>query len=308
MPSRSSASNSGAGASGHVACGLPAERADQLARDGERARVVGGDVLGETRDGRVHVGAAERLVGRDLAGRGLQQRRPGEECARPPAHHDHVVAEPGHVRAAGGRRAVDDADHRQARGRQAREVAEEGAAADELLDAVLEQVRSGRLDQVDEGQPVLERDLLRAQHLLEPLRLQRAGVDAGIVGDDEDAHAGDDADADDRAAAGDRALDVVDVLAPAGERRQLEERNAGIEQARDALARQQLAAPLEQRRRLRARGTRARLDRAPLLDQRERVVAVGEEGVASGVERQREGRHRSARRQSSRSTRGAAAR
>ena len=61
---------------------------------------------------------------------------------------------------------------------------------------------------------------------------------------------------------------------PAGERGELEEGNAGVEQARDALARQQLAALVEQRRRLRARRPRARLDRAPALDQR-RACARG---------------------------------
>src|SRR5204863_81555 len=83
----------------------------------------------------------------------------------------------------------------------------------------------------------------------------------------------DDADAADGAAAGHRAVHVVDVLAPAGERRQLEERNAGIEQARDPLARQQLAALLEQRRCFRAGSAGARFDAAPLLDQGERVPA-----------------------------------
>jgi hypothetical protein len=284
---------------------LPAERRDELARLRERARVVVGDVLGEPGDGRVHVGAAERLVGRDLAGRRLQERRPGEERAGAAADHDDVVAEPGHVRAARGRRAVHDADHRQPGGRQPREIAEERAAADELLDAVLEQVRSRRFDQVHERQLVVERDLLRAQQLLEALRLQRAGVDAGVVGDDEDAHARDDADADDGAAAGDRTLAARTVVAEAGERRELEERHAGVEQPRDAFARQQLAAALEERRRLRARRARRRLDRSPLVDQRERVRAVGGERVALGVELDRERGHVV---QASRRTRGVVAR
>ena len=68
-----------------------------------------------------------------------------------------------------------------------------------------QQVGAGRFDQVHERQPVLERDRLRALQLLQAHRLQRAGVDAGVVGDEHDAHAGDDADAGDDAAAGHRA-------------------------------------------------------------------------------------------------------
>jgi hypothetical protein len=145
---------------------------------------------------------------------------------------------------------------------------------------------------VHERQAVLERHFLRAQQLLEALRLQRAGVDAGVVGDDDDAHARDDADAGDGAAAGDRALGVVDVLAPAGEGRELEERHAGVEQPLHALARQQLTAPLEQRPRPAARFARARLDRAPLVDQRQGVRAIGDERVAARVEREGESVHR----------------
>ena len=163
-----------------------ASRARRSARAPSRARSASSSATYSARPDTLAciVGAAERLVGRDLAGRRLQQRRPGEEGAGAAAHHDHVVGEAGHVGAARGRRAVHDRDHRQPGGREPRQVAEQRAAANELLDAVLEQVRAGRLDQVDERQPVLERDLLRAQQLLEALRLERAGVDAGVVGDD----------------------------------------------------------------------------------------------------------------------------
>ena len=76
-------------------------------------------------------------------------------------------AQAGHVGAAGGRRAVHDADHRQPGGRQPGEVAERAAAVDELLDPVVQQVGAGRFDQVHERQLVLERDRLRALQLLE---------------------------------------------------------------------------------------------------------------------------------------------
>ena len=124
-PSRSSAGSSGSGPSGQAARGCQPSERDQLARHRQGAGVVVGDVLGQAGDGGVHVGAAERLVVGDLAGGGLEQRRAGEEGAAAAADHDHVVGQAGHVGAAGGRRAVHDADHRQAGGREAGEVVEE---------------------------------------------------------------------------------------------------------------------------------------------------------------------------------------
>ena len=60
----------------------PSARDEHRARSPSALGVVLGHVLGQPRDARVHLRAAELLVGRDLAGRGLQQRRPGEEGAR----------------------------------------------------------------------------------------------------------------------------------------------------------------------------------------------------------------------------------
>ena len=88
------------------------------------------------------------------------------------------------------------------------------------------------------GQPVLGRDLLRPQVLLDGQRVVRAALHGGVVGDDHAGPAGDPADAGDDA--GRRRRVVVDAVG--GERRQLEERRAGVDQPVDALARQQLAA------------------------------------------------------------------
>ena len=57
----------------------PVQRADDRARDRQRMVIVLREVIGDARDARVHVGAAQLLGADDLAGRGLHQRRPAEE-------------------------------------------------------------------------------------------------------------------------------------------------------------------------------------------------------------------------------------
>ncbi len=109
----------------------------------------------------------------------------------------------------------------------------------------LRQVGAAGIDQIDARQPVLARDLLRAQMLLHRHRIVGAALDGGVVAHDHAFAALDAADAGDDAGAVDRVL----VHAVGGERRQFEKRRAGIEQAHHALARQQFAA--------RRRGARA---------------------------------------------------
>ena len=128
----------------------------------------------------------------------------------------------GHVRAAGGARAHDDGDLRDALGRHARLVEED--AAEMLLvgkDLGLQrQEGAARVDEVDARQPVLERDLLRAQVLLHRDRVVGAALDGGVVGDDQHLAARDASDAGDDAGAG----RLVVVHLPGGQGRELEER------------------------------------------------------------------------------------
>ena len=170
---------------------MPGEAPHVFAQHADGVGIVFGQVLREARHGRVHQCAAEFLLCRDLAGGGLEQRRAGQEGARAVAHHHHVVGHPRHVGAARGGAAVHDREHRNARGGEACEARVVRAAEDEVLDAVAQQVGAGGLDQVHERQPVLERQLLGALELLESHRLQRAGLDAGIVDDDDTARAAD---------------------------------------------------------------------------------------------------------------------
>ena len=99
------------------------------------------------------------------------------------------------------------------------------------------QERAARVHEVDARQAVFERDLLRAEVLLHGEWVVRATFDGRVVGDDEHLAARDAADAGDEAGA--RRLAVVH--APGGERRQLEERRAGVEKAVDPLPHRQLA-------------------------------------------------------------------
>ena len=100
------------------------------------------------------------------------------------------------------------------------------------------QERAARIDEVDARQPVLERDLLGAQVLLDGHRVVGAALDRRVVGDDDAGRALDPADAGDDPGA----RRVVVVQAGRGERAQLQEGRARVEQALDPLADGQLAA------------------------------------------------------------------
>ena len=99
------------------------------------------------------------------------------------------------------------------------------------------QIGAAGIDQIDAGQTVLRRDLLRAQVLLHGHRIIGAALDGRIVGDDHRLPAVDEADPGHEP----RAVDVALVHAEGRERADLEEGRTGIDQPRDALAGQQLA-------------------------------------------------------------------
>ena len=103
---------------------------------------------------------------------------------------------------------------------------------------LVRQVRAAAVDQIDARQPVLPRDLLRAQMLLDRHRIVGAALHRRVVADDHHLPARHAADAGDDARA--RHFAVVHVAG--GELADLEERRARIEQPLDPLARQQFAA------------------------------------------------------------------
>ncbi len=216
----------------------------------------------------MHVGAAQFLRAHLLAGRGLHQRRPAEKDGALVAHDDALVRHRRHVGAAGGAGAHDDGDLRNAERGHARLVVEDAAEVPLVReDLVLQrQERAAGIDQVDAGQMVLARDLLRAQVLLHRHGIVGAALDGGVVGDDDAFAAADAADAGDDAGG----MHVAAVEPVGGERRELEERRAGIEQQVDALARQKFAARDVPRPRLLA----AALDRGIEL-----VAQVGDQAL-----------------------------
>ena len=185
--------------------------------------------------------AAAELLGRDrLAGRGFDQRRAAEEDRALALDDDRLVGHRRDIGAAGGAGAHHHRDLGDALRRHARLIVEDAAemvAVGEDL-GLVRQVGAAGIDEIDAGQTVLFGDLLRAQMLLDRHRIIGAALDGRIVGDDHRLAPFDAADP--RHHAG--AVHVAFVHAEGGERADLEERRAGIEQPRHALARGELAA------------------------------------------------------------------
>ena len=197
-------------------------------------------MVGHPRTACMDVRAAELLRADLLAGRRLHQRRPADEDRSRPADDHRLVAHRGHVGAAGRAGADDDRDLRDPLGGHLRLVEEDPAEVVAVReDLVLQrEERAPGVDQVDAGETVLLGDLLGAQVLLDGQGEVGAALDRRVVRDDHALAALDDADAGDDPGGG--RLAVVEV--PGGERVQLEEGRAGIDEPVDPLPGEQLAA------------------------------------------------------------------
>ena len=151
-----------------------------------------------------------------------------------------LVGHRGDVRAAGGARPHDRGDLRDAGGRQVGLVEEDPAEVVAVgEDLVLHrQERAAGVDEIDARQPVGGSHLLRAQVLLHGHRVVGAALDGRVVGDHDALAPADPADAGDDAGRRNRVV----VHPDGGERRQLEERRARVEQPVDPVADEQLAA------------------------------------------------------------------
>ena len=211
-------------------------------------------MVGDAGVARVDVGAAELLRRHVLPGRGLHERRAADED-RPGAADDHrLVRHRRHVGAARGAGAHHDRDLRDALRGHLRLVEEdppEVLAVGEDLGLEGQEGAAG-VDEVDAREPVLLRHLLRAQVLLHGEREVGAALDGRVVRDDHALAALDDADAGDDA----RARRTAVVHLPRGERVQLEEGGAGVDEAVDPLPRRELAARAVPLRRLLAAAAR----------------------------------------------------
>ncbi len=88
----------------------PVEVANAAAGENDGVGVVNGEVVGDTRDGRVHLTAAEVFVANDLAGGGLDQGRTGKEDVALLLNNDALIAHGGNVGATGCAGSHDDGD------------------------------------------------------------------------------------------------------------------------------------------------------------------------------------------------------
>ena len=234
-------------------------------------------VVGDARQPGVDRGPAE-LLGRDvLAGRGLHQRRAAEEDRAGALDDDGLVAHRRDVGAAGRAAAHDQRDLRDPGGGHPGLVVEDAAEVVAVReDLGLErQERAAAVDEVEARQPVLERDLLGAQVLLDRHRVVGAALDRRVVGDDHAGRALDAADAGDDPGA----RRIVVVQAGRGERAQLEEGGARVDEPVDPLADGELAAlAVALDRAVVAAGAATgdgRLAGAQVVDQRGHRVVVG---------------------------------
>ena len=242
MPSSSAASKFGSrgGDERNVDFLFGVEIADDPPRDRERVVVVGGIIIRDTRLARMHIGAAEIFRRHHLARGRFHQRRPAEKDRALLAHDDGLVRHRRHVSAARGAGAHDDGDLGDALRRQGRLIVKDAAEmiAVGKYFGPMRQVRAAAIDQVDAGQPVLARDLLRADMLLHRHRIVSAALDRGVVAHDHAFAALDAADAGDDAGGVDRVL----VHAEGREIGKFKKRRARIDQRHHAVARQQFAA------------------------------------------------------------------
>ena len=162
------------------------QRGDDRPRDLQRVLVVFREVVGDAGETRVHVGAAQLFGGHFFAGGGLHERRAAEKDRARAFDDDRLVGHRGHVGAAGRAGAHDDGDLRNALGRHPRLIEEDAAemlAIGEDL-GLQRQKRAAGIDEIHAGQPVLERDLLRAHVLLDRDGVVGAAFDGRVVGDD----------------------------------------------------------------------------------------------------------------------------
>ena len=187
----------------------------------------------------VHVAAAQVLGADDLAGGRLHQRRSAEEDRPLPADDHRLVGHRRHVGPARGARAEHGGQLRDTRARHRGLVVEDAAEVLAVREHLVlhRQERAPGVDEVDARQPVRTGDLLRTQVLLDRHGVVGAALDGRVVRHDHALPAPDPADPGDDAGAGYRAV----VHAVRGQRAQLQERRARVQQPVDPVAHEQLA-------------------------------------------------------------------
>ena len=188
----------------------------------------------------MQIATAERLGCHHLTSGRLHQRRAAKEDGALVAHDDALIGHRGDVGTASGARAHHHGNLRDARRRHIGLIVENPpkmvAIREHLV--LVRQIRPAGIDQINAGQIVLLRNLLRAHMLLHRQRKIRAAFDGGVVADDDafaprhPANPGDHA----------RRRNILAIHAIGGEGGEFQEGRAGVEQIGDAVTRQQLAA------------------------------------------------------------------
>ena len=188
----------------------------------------------------MNVTATEVLSADHLTRRGHHQRGAAQENRALVAHDDSLVAHGRHIGSARRTRAHYHRHLRDALGRHVRLIEEDAAEMIAIWKylVLLREKCPTRVDKVDAGQVVLFGDFLRPQVLLDGHRVVGAALHGRIVGDDHALHTLHTANTCDDARRGRVAI----VHPEGGELPDLEEGRARIEQLRNAVARQELAA------------------------------------------------------------------
>ena len=191
-------------------------------------------------DLRVHLRAAQFLGRNSLPDGGLHQRRAGQKKPRA-FRHQNVVAHHRQISAAGDAHAHDGGDLRNAHRAHHRVIAKHAAEIVGIRENVLlqRQKNARGIDQIDRGNAVFDRDVLRADHFLRGHREKRPGFYGGVVRDDHHQPARDSRQAGNRARRRRAAPFLIHFVS--GVNAQLEKFRSGIDQARDALARREPA-------------------------------------------------------------------
>src|SRR5271156_2527813 len=224
-----------------VELGGPRRLRYQFARDRNRLLLACCRIIGGTGDARVHIGAAQFFDRHVLAGRRLHERRPAEEDGAGAAN-DHVVfAQCRHVGAARRAMTEHDGNLRNAHLRENRLIAENAPGEIAIGEDVgLQREKAARtIAQVNDRQPVLDRDVERTNNLLYRQWIPSSALHACVVGMDDDFTAVDDANAADDAGAGYFAA----IFAVGGKRGEFKKRRARIEQQLDSVAHEHLVLP-----------------------------------------------------------------
>ncbi len=216
------------------------QAADVLADACDAFLIVLGAVMRDGADGGVRRRTAQRFRIHDLSRGAFDEIRPAQSHERRAVDHEDHVGQRRQIRATCDAGAHDRGDLRDFEiAAHDRVVVENpgGAVLPRKDAALIGQVHTRGIDQVDDRNALPHRDLLRAQDLLDRLGPPRPGFDRRIIGHHDDRPAAHAAQA--RDDAGGRRLAVV--LVPGDEQTDFDPRTVPVEQRGDALARGQLA-------------------------------------------------------------------